>query len=96
MFKMIKEADIKFNEKVNYTAEAKDFITRILCKNPKQRLGSQSDVEEILAHPWFKGRVTSGLRVLIKSLHLRLLYMTKEKGINNLNSTKKFSRSFED
>jgi serum/glucocorticoid-regulated kinase 2 len=55
MFKMIKEADIKFNEKVNYTAEAKDFITRILCKNPKQRLGSQSDVEEILAHPWFKG-----------------------------------------
>jgi hypothetical protein len=25
-----------------------------LNKNPKQRLGAQSDVEEILSHPWFK------------------------------------------
>lgn len=54
MFKMIKEREVKFSEKVNTTPEAKDFLLKILNKNPKERLGSKGDVEEILAHPWFK------------------------------------------
>jgi serine/threonine protein kinase len=54
MFKLIKEGEVKFSEKVKITPEAQDFILKILNKNPKQRLGSQSDVDDILAHPWFK------------------------------------------
>ena len=55
MFKLIKESDIKFSEKVKLTLEAQDFLVRILKKNPKDRLGAHADVEEILGHPWFKG-----------------------------------------
>jgi serine/threonine protein kinase len=54
MVKLIKEGEVKFSEKVKISAEAQDFILRILNKNPKQRLGAQSDVDEILGHPWFK------------------------------------------
>lgn len=55
MFKLIKEGEVKFSEKVKITPEAQDFLLRILNKNPKQRLGAQGDVEDILGHPWFKG-----------------------------------------
>ena len=34
--------------------ESVDFIQRCLSKDPKFRLGSNGDVEEVLAHPWFK------------------------------------------
>lgn len=54
MFKLIKEGEVKFSEKVKITPEAQDFILKILNKKPKQRLGAQNDVDEILAHPWFK------------------------------------------
>ena len=55
MFKLIKEGQLKFSEKVKLSPEAQDFLVKILTKNPKQRLGAQGDVEEILGHPWFKG-----------------------------------------
>ena len=55
MFKLIKEGEVKFSEKVKTSPEAQDFLLKILNKNPKQRLGSRNDVEDILAHPWFKG-----------------------------------------
>jgi len=45
MFKMIKETEIRFLEKVSISAEAKDFLIKILNKNPKLRLGFQGDVE---------------------------------------------------
>lgn len=35
--------------------EVKDLMMRLLCKDPKFRLGSISGIKEILAHPWFKG-----------------------------------------
>ena len=54
MFKMIREADLTFSEKVPLSKEGKDFITRILVRNPEDRLGYKTDVDEILAHPWFK------------------------------------------
>lgn len=44
MFKLIKEGEVKFSEKVKLTPEAQDFILKVLCKNPKQRLGAQGDV----------------------------------------------------
>ena len=32
----------------------KDFIMRLLDKNPETRLGSKGDAREVLAHPYFK------------------------------------------
>jgi len=31
----------------------KNFITRLLEKNPANRLGTKGGIEEVLAHPWF-------------------------------------------
>jgi serine/threonine protein kinase len=39
---------------MNCSDECKDFITRLLDKNPKTRLGSEGGVQEIMAHPWLK------------------------------------------
>lgn len=32
--------------------ECKDFIRTLLIKDPKKRLGSKGDVNQILKHPW--------------------------------------------
>jgi serine/threonine protein kinase len=40
MFKKIKEGEFRFSEKVKVTDEAKDFIAKLLTKDPKKRLGS--------------------------------------------------------
>lgn len=45
MFKLIKEGDVKFSEKVKLTIEAQDFLLRLLKKNPKERLGAQADID---------------------------------------------------
>uniref|UniRef100_A0A0D6QX76 non-specific serine/threonine protein kinase n=1 Tax=Araucaria cunninghamii TaxID=56994 RepID=A0A0D6QX76_ARACU len=44
---------LKFPEEPRISAEAKDLICRLLC-DVDHRLGSRG-VEEIKAHPWFKG-----------------------------------------
>ena len=31
----------------------KDFIEKLLIKDPKKRLGTKRDLKDILAHPWF-------------------------------------------
>ena len=54
MFKLIKEGEVKFSEKVNLSPEGKDFILKILNKNPKERLGSKKDVKDVIQHPWLK------------------------------------------
>lgn len=33
---------------------AKDFISRLLCKDPSKRLGANGGVQEIMEHAWFK------------------------------------------
>ena len=54
MFEMIQGGELKFNnEKAEVSKEGKDFITKMLIRNPASRLGSQNDVEDILSHPWF-------------------------------------------
>lgn len=55
MFSMIKEAIIQFPEKVPISAEAKSFIQMCCRKDPSKRLGTQNDLQEIKAHPWFHG-----------------------------------------
>jgi len=52
MYKNTLLKDVKFRKGVKVTAEAKDFIKRLLEKNPKRRLGSIADSLEIMSHPW--------------------------------------------
>lgn len=53
MFRSITRKEIDFGTKIKVSAECKDFIGRLLIKNPDNRLGTNG-AEEIKAHPWFK------------------------------------------
>ena len=53
MYDMIKSSQVKFPKRVNLSEDAKDVIRKLLEKNPKKRLGSQSGIEEIKSHPFF-------------------------------------------
>jgi serine/threonine protein kinase len=55
MFRKIKEGEFRFSDKVKISDEAKDFIVKLLSKDPKKRLGSSGEANEVLAHPWFSG-----------------------------------------
>lgn len=35
------------------SAEAKDLVSQLLNRNPKERIGSKGDAKEVLAHPFF-------------------------------------------
>ena len=37
----------------NYSSELIDFVTKLLVKDPEQRLGTKSGMEELFAHPVF-------------------------------------------
>jgi serine/threonine protein kinase len=37
------------------STEAKDLIKKLLCRDPKKRLGSSKDSEELKEHPFFAG-----------------------------------------
>lgn len=37
------------------SVEAEDLIKQLLCRTPANRLGANSDAEEIKGHIWFKG-----------------------------------------
>lgn len=55
MYKKILRQPVEFPESVPISEEAKDLIRKLLIKNPKQRLGTIGDGEEILNHEWYKG-----------------------------------------
>jgi len=38
---------------VEVSRDARDLISKMLCKNRNERLGKKNDVDEILGHPWF-------------------------------------------
>ena len=52
LFEQIKNCDYDFKAETweNVTAEAKDFITKILVPNPNNRL----NFEQMMEHPWMK------------------------------------------
>lgn len=58
MYDLIKSKPVFFPDAKKHgiamTSECKDFISKCLAKTPGDRLGSQGDIEEILAHPWFR------------------------------------------
>ena len=53
MYELIKNSSVKFPRRITVSEEAKDVIRKLLEKNPKKRLGSQSGIEEIKSHPFF-------------------------------------------
>ena len=44
----------KEKHNIEMSAEAQDFISQLLEKEPEKRLGTKGDLEEILAHDWLK------------------------------------------
>jgi len=58
MFKFIKEASIKYPDPVKHGISvsplAQDLINKLLVKDMKKRLGTKNDVDEVLAHGFFK------------------------------------------
>ena len=56
---------------VTISEEARDIIARLLNKNPKKRLGFQSDFKEIVQHPWFKE--IDFQKLLLKSIRPKLI-----------------------
>lgn len=65
MYKFIKSSPVFFPDpskhKIYFSDDCKDFIVQCLCKNQKERLGSTLDVDEVLAHPWFKNIDFNGI-----------------------------------
>jgi serine/threonine protein kinase len=59
MYQLIQQAPLRWPDPAKHgitiTEDAKDLISTLLHKDRKQRLGHKSDVDEVLAHPFFKG-----------------------------------------
>ncbi|EAS06924.1 Serine/Threonine kinase domain protein (macronuclear) [Tetrahymena thermophila SB210] len=53
LYERIKQNSIKIPS--NISSECQDIIQKLLCKNPKKRLGYKNDGKEIRSHPWFEG-----------------------------------------
>lgn len=45
---------LHFKDDFHISDDAKDLLHKLLCKDPSERLGYNSDSLEILSHPWFK------------------------------------------
>lgn len=52
-FQNIMQKDLKFPADVQVSKECKDFLKRLLSKDPKKRLGSNGGASEIRNHKWF-------------------------------------------
>lgn len=55
---LIQNFPVKFPDpakhKILMSEDLKDFISKLLDKNPRTWLGSKEDVKEILEHPWLR------------------------------------------
>ena len=58
MYDLIKSKPVFFPDAKKHgiamSDDCKDFISKCLSKNPKDRLGSKNGLDEIISHPWFK------------------------------------------
>jgi serum/glucocorticoid-regulated kinase 2 len=56
MYELIKTKPVYFPDpkkhNIKMSEACKDFITKLLQKDPTKRLGSQGGLQEILSHPW--------------------------------------------
>jgi len=55
LFKNIQSNQLQFDNSVSLSTECRDFLLRILEKDPSKRLGSVNGLAEIRGHPFFKG-----------------------------------------
>ena len=53
IFDLITTSKIRFNSKIVLTPETKDFILKLLNKNPNERIG-KGEYDEIISYPFFK------------------------------------------
>jgi serum/glucocorticoid-regulated kinase 2 len=53
IYEAVLSEELTFPHDVALTTECRSLLRGLLCKEPKQRLGSIHGVKEILAHPWF-------------------------------------------
>lgn len=59
MYELIEKFPVKFPDPVKHkipmSEEIKDLLSKLLEKDPKDRIGTEGGVDEIIAHPWFEG-----------------------------------------
>lgn len=59
MYELIEKFPVKFPDpikhKIPMSEEVKDLLTKLLEKDPKDRLGTEGGVDEIMSHEWFAG-----------------------------------------
>jgi serum/glucocorticoid-regulated kinase 2 len=57
MYELIEKFPVRFPDpdrhKIIMSEDAKDLITKLLTKEPTERLGTAGGVADIIAHPWF-------------------------------------------
>lgn len=57
MYDLIKTKPVFFPDAkkhgISMSEECKDFISKCLSKNPKERLGTNGGIKDILSHPWY-------------------------------------------
>mmetsp|Transcript_101528 Transcript_101528/g.124297 ORF Transcript_101528/g.124297 Transcript_101528/m.124297 type:complete len:156 (+) Transcript_101528:2-469(+) len=86
MYRKIQEAPLLFPP--NLSNPCKDLITKLLDRNPKTRLGaSQSDVKDIIKHPFFKN---IDINKLLKK-EIKATYVPNVKGVDD---TSQFDKTF--
>ena len=59
-FDLITSANIRFPSKIKLTSSTKDIITKLLRKNPNERLG-KGELEEIIKQPFFESIVPKNI-----------------------------------
>ena len=55
MFNLIERKQIVFPDErygVEISEDCRDFISKLLDKNPNTRLGATNSVDEVMSHPW--------------------------------------------
>lgn len=67
---------LKFKKHTECSDEAKDFISGLLVKKPKHRLGSVADSLEVMSHAWFKD--FDWTKLLAKKLDMPYLPLPSE------------------
>lgn len=62
---LIRQGEVIFPDPVRHgipmSAELRDIICKLLEKDPKKRLGTNGDADEVVNHPWFKDTDWDGI-----------------------------------
>jgi serum/glucocorticoid-regulated kinase 2 len=86
MYQRIQQGSLKWPDPVRHgisiSEEAKDLIIRLLEKKRKQRLGQEGDVEEVLSHPFFAGKIDTEA-LMAKKIQPEFIPTIDGSGINN-------------